>query len=168
MQLKEIDKTQYRKHLKMVFAGIASTMVVIALGVSNLLIYLLSNPENAYFYHNLAGVAVAGVVVVIMLNKLRQHPYMLEVVYVWDLKQQLNRIQRKLRKIEAAIENNDKDAMIIMNFMYRGSKQLYELDDNIITMEDLLRKTQILDERMQAAGVSLSTELFDVEMLGRF
>ena len=168
MQLKEIDKTQYRKHLKMVFAGIASTMVVIALGVSNLLIYLLSNPENAYFYHNLAGVAVAAVFVVIMLKKLRQHPYMLEVVYVWDLKQQLNRIQRKLRKIEAAVESNDKDAMIIMNFMHRGSKQLYELDDNTITMGDLLRKIQVLDERMEKAGVSLSTELFDGGMLDRF
>ena len=168
MQLKEIDKTQYRKHLKVVFAGIALALVIISLGLSNLLIYLFSNPENAYFFHNLMGVAAAAVVVGLVLNKYRQHPYMLEVVYVWDLKQQLNRIHRKLRKIEAAVENNDKDAMIIMNFMHRGSRQLYELDDNTITMGDLLRKTQILDERMEVAGVSLSTELFDAGMLGQF
>jgi len=168
MQLKEIDKTRYRKHLKVVFTGIASTLVIITLGVSNLLIYLLSNPEKAYFYHNLASVAVAAVIVAIVLNKFRQHPYMLEVVYVWDLKQQLNRIHRKLRKIEAAVENNDNDAMTIMNFMHRGSKQLYELDDNTITISDLLRKIHVLDERMEAAGLSLSTELFDPEMLKRF
>ena len=74
---------------------------------------------------------------------------MVEVVYVWDLKQQLNKIRRKQRKIEAAIENNDKDAMIIMNFMLHGSKQLYELDDNTITMDDLLIKIQVHNERME-------------------
>ena len=168
MQLKEIDKTQYRKHLKLVFTCMALALIVISLGGSNLFIYLFSNPENSYFYHNLAGVVAAAAIVAFVLNKYRQHPYMHEVAYVWDLKQQLNLIHRKLRKIEAAVENNDNEAMIIMNFMHRGSRQLYELDDNTITMGDLLRKTQILDERMEAAGVSLSTELFDSEMLERF
>jgi len=85
-----------------------------------------------------------------------------------DLKQQLNRIYRKQRKIEAAIENNDKDAMIIMNFMHQGSKQLYELDDNIITMEDLLRKIQIHDKRMEAAGLSSLTDSYKSAMLDQF
>lgn len=168
MQLKEIDKTQYRKHLKRVFTGIALALIIISLGFSNLLIYLISDPENSYFYHNLAGVIAAAVIVAFILNKYRQHPYMHEVVYVWDLKQQLNRIHRKQRKLEAAVENNDKEAMIIINFMHRGSRQLYELDDNTITMDDLLRKTQILDERMEKAGVSLSTELFEEGMLEGF
>ena len=168
MQLKEIDKTRYRKHLRVAFAGISAALLIIAPSISTLFIQLFSNNEASYFYHNLAGVAVAAAIVAFTLNKLRQHPYMLEVVYVWDLKQQLNRIQRKLRKIEAAVESNDNEAMIIMNFMHRGSKQLHELDDNTITMGDLLRKIQKLDERMKFAGLSLSTELFDPEMLKRF
>ena len=93
---------------------------------------------------------------------------MVEVVYVWDLKQQLNKIHRKQRKIEAAIENNDKEAMIIMNFMLQGSKQLYELDDNTITMEDLLKRIQVHDERMQAAGLSSSTDSYNPALLERF
>jgi len=168
MQLKEIDKKRYTKHYKIIFSGIAFVLLIIAPATSALLISLFSNPEGAYFYHNLAGVLVGVAIVGIVLTKFRQHPFMLEVVYVWELKQQLNRIRRKQRKIEAAIENNDKDALIIMNFMLHGSKQLYELDDNTITMEDLLRKIQVHDERMEAAGLSSSADTYNPDMLKKF
>ncbi|MFC1588837.1 DUF3087 family protein [Pseudomonadota bacterium] len=168
MQLREIDKVRYRKNLRVIFASIAIALLIIAPGISTLFIALFSNPEASYFWHNLAGVAVAAAIVAFVLNKFRQHSYMVEVVYVWDLKQQLNRIYRKQARIKAAVENNDNDAMIIMNFFHRGSKQLYELDDNTITMGDLQRKIQILDERMEAAGLSSSTDSYNPEMLDRF
>ena len=168
MQLREIDKKRYSKHYKVIFAGIAFVLLVIAPATSALFISLFSNPEGSYFFHNLAGVVVGVTIVGLLLTKFRHHPYMVEVVYVWDLKQQLNKIHRKQRKIEAAIENNDKEAMIIMNFMLQGSKQLYELDDNTITMEDLLKKIQVHDERMQAAGLSSSTDAYNPAMLKRF
>lgn len=168
MQLKEIDKKRYRKHLNMVFAGIAIALIIITLGASTLYIQLLSTPEASHFLHNLAGVVTAAAIVIFVLNKLRTHPFMYEVVYVWDLKQQLNRIYRKQRKIEAAVENNDHDAMIILNFQYRGSKQLYELDDNTITMEGLLSRMRVLENKMETAGLSLSTDLYNPAMLNRF
>ena len=168
MQLREINKIRYRKHLRIIFASIAFVLLIIAPGTSALFISLFSNPEGSYFFHNLAGVVVGVAIVAFVLYKFRQHPYMYEVVYVWDLKQQLNRIRRKQRKIEAAIENNDKDAMIIMNFMHRGSKQLYELDDNTITMEDLLIKIQVHDKLMEAAGLSSLTDSYNPSMLDRF
>lgn len=168
MQLREIDKTRYRKHLRMVFAGIVAVLLIVTLAASTLFIYFFSSPEASHFFHNLAGVVAAAAVVIFVLNKLRQHPFMSEVVYVWDLKQQLNRVYRKQHKIEALVEDNDHDAMIIMNFMYRGSKQLYQLDDNTITMEGLLGKIRVLDKRMEAAGLSLSTESYYPAMLDRF
>ena len=168
MKLRKIDKSRYRKHLRIVFAGIAVALLIIALSFSTLIINLFSSPEVTHFWHNLAGVVFSAVIVAYVLNKYRQHPFMTEVVYVWDLKQQLNRIYRKQRKIEAVLEGSDHDAMIIMNFLYHGSKQLYELDDNTITMEDLLIKIKLLDIRMEAAGLSLSTDSFDPVMLDRF
>ena len=168
MQLKEIDKIRYSKHYKIIFACIAFVLLIIAPATSALFISLFSNPEGSYFFHNLAGVVVGVAIVAFGLYKFRQHPFMYEAIYVWDLKQQLNRIRRKQRKIEAAIENNDKDAMIIMNFMLHGSKQLYELDNNTITMEELLRKIQIHDERMQATGLSSSTDSYNPNLLERF
>jgi hypothetical protein len=168
MQLREIDKTRYRKHLRIVFAGIVAVLLIVTLVASTLFIYFFSSPEASHFLHNLAGVVAAAAVVIFVLNKLRQHPFMSEVVYVWDLKQQLNRVYRKQHKVEALVEDNDHDAMIIMNFMYRGSKQLYQLDDNTITMEGLLGKIRVLDKRMEAAGLSLSTESYYPAMLDRF
>lgn len=168
MQLREINKIRYRKHLRMVYAGIAFALLIVAPAISASIISLFSNPEASYFFHNMAGVVITVTTLVFVLNKFRQHPYMFEVVYVWDLKQQLNQIHRKQRKIEAAIKNNDKDALIIMNFMHRGSKQLYELDDNTITMGDLMRKIGIHDKHMEAAGLSSLTDSYNPAMLDRF
>jgi hypothetical protein len=168
MQLKEIDKTRYRKHLNVVFAGIVIALVIIGPGSSTLYIYFLSTPEESHFIHNLAGVVTAAGIVVYVLNKLRTHPFMLEVVYVWDLKQQLNRIHRKQRQIEAAVEKDDHDAMIILKFQYRGSKQLYELDDNTITMDSLLSKIRVLDKRIEAAGLNTPINAYQPSMLDKF
>ena len=168
MQLREIDKTRYRKHLRVVFAGIVVVLSIIAIISSTLFIYLFSKPEAPHFYYNLAGVVFAAVIVIYVLVKLREHPFMYEVVYVWDLKQQLNKIYRKQKKIEAAVDEGNLDAMIIINFLHRGSKQLYELDDNTITMEDLVVKIKIFDARMEAAGLSLSTDSYNPDMLNKF
>ena len=168
MKLKEIDKARYSKHLKIVFSCIVVTLLVITLGVSTLIIQFFSTPDVSHLWHNLAGVAIAATIVIFILNKLRQHPFMLEVVYVWDLKQMLNRIYRKQRKIETAAENSDHDAMIIMNFQYRGSKQLYQLDDNTITIDNLVTKMSSNDHRMEASGMNLSTDSFEVELLEKF
>ena len=152
----------------MVFAGIVVVLLSITLVASTLFIYFFSTPEASHFYHNLAGVFVAASCVIFVLNKSRHHPFMFEVVYVWDLKQQLNRIYRKQHKLEVSVEENDHDAMIIMKFMYHGSKQLYQLDDNTITMGSLLGKIRLLDERIEAAGLDLSKDSYNADMLDRF
>jgi len=168
MQLIEIDKTRYRKHLRIVFAAIAVALAIIALGSSTLIIHLFSTPDVNHFWHNLAGVVLAAIIVAFTLNKLRYHPFMTEVVYVWDLKQQLNRIHRKQNRIEPKIEDNNHDAMIIMNYMYKGSRQLYQLDDNNITMETVNSKIRALDKRMKDAGIESSTDSYGPDMLNIF
>jgi len=168
MKLKEIDKSKYSKHLKIVFACIVVTLLVLTLAISTLIIQLFSTPDVSHLWHNLAGVAVAAFIVVFVLKKLRQHPFMSEVVYVWDLKQMLNRIYRKQRKIEAAAGNNDHAAMIIMNFQYKGSQQLYQLDDNTITIDNLVAQMKKNDCRMESAGLDLSTDSFEAGLLDKY
>ncbi len=168
MKLKEIDKSRYSKRVKIVFSMIAGALIILTLIMSTLLIQLFSSPEAPHFWFNLSGVAIAAVIVAIIVNKLRSHPFMYEVVYVWDLKYMLNRIYRKQRKIESAVEENDPDAMIIMNFQYKGSKQLYELDDNTITVDNLVLKLKALEGRMQEANLDLSTDSFDPALLEKF
>jgi hypothetical protein len=165
MKLMDIDRKRYRKHLNWVFVGIAAALTAIAIGSSTLLIGLFSSPEESHFWLNVAGVVIAVAVVVGLLQKLRPHPFMKEVVYVWELKQMLNRIYRRERKLEAAAEAGDPEALVIMNFFYRGSKQLYELDDNLVTIDELVDKIRFHDKRLAEAGLSTDTDTFDPAML---
>ncbi len=168
MQLRQIDKQRYRKHYRIVFAAITITLIVISLGSSTLLIRWLSSPGESNFIFNLTGVVLAALLVSGALYYFREHAFMHELVYVWNLKKQLNRIYRKQHKIEPLIEAGDRDALVIMNYMHQGSKQLYELDDNTITLEDLSIKISYLNTKVADNGLKLNTDDYRPEMLDRF
>ena len=168
MKLQDIDKARYDKHFKIVFAAIAVFLMGGAVGSTIILIDLFGEPGGSNLVWNMLGVAIAVAAMVFILVKLRPHPFMTEVVYVWDLKQVLNRIYRKEKKIKAASDDNDPDAMVILNFFYKGSKQLYELDNNLITLEELVDKIRAHDKHMEAAGLSTSTGNFDPSILERY
>ena len=168
MKLRPIDKNRYRKHYKIVFAAIVIALIAISLVSSTLLISWLSSPDESHFILNLVGVVVAVLLVLYAVYCFRVHPLMDEVVYVWNLKKQLNLIYRKQYKIEPLIEDNNVDAMVIMNYMYQGSKQLYELDDNTITMSDLAIKTRHLNTKLEEKKLKLTTDDYYSGLLNQF
>ena len=168
MQLKEIDKSRYRKRLRIVFVAIVVVLTLVSLATSTILISLFGTPGETHFWLNLAGVVVGAAAVVLTLIKLPEHPYLHEVEYVWDLKQQLNRIYRRQRAIEPYVERNDPDAIAIMYFFYRGSKQLYELDDNTITLDTIGLQLRALERRIEELGIRITTDSFRETMLERF
>lgn len=168
MHLEDIGKSRYQQRFRIVFAAIVVVLAMVSLGTSTLLIALLGTPGESHFWLNAAGVIVGAAVVVLTLIRLRQHPYLREVVYVWDLKQQLNQIYRKQRRIEPLVEENDPDAIAIMFFFYRGSQQLYELDDNTITMDTIGLKLRALEQRIEDLGIAVTTDSYRKEMLERF
>jgi hypothetical protein len=151
-----------------VFAAIVIELAAISLGCSTLLISWLGSPDETHFTLNLAGFLVAVMLVAYTVYRFRGHPFMDEVVYVWNLKKQLNRIYRKQYKIEPLIEDNNVDAMVIMNYMYQGSKQLYELDDNTITLDDLAIKTKHLNTILDEKGLKLNTDDYHTGLLAQF
>ena len=168
MKLRPVDKSRYRKHYKMVFAAIVIELVVISLGCSTLLISWFGSPDETHFALNLTGVVIAGLVALYALYCFRDHPFMDEVVYVWNLKKQLNRIYRKQHKIEPLIDDDNIDAMIVMNYMYEGSRQLYQLDDNTITLDDLALKSRHLNSILEAKGLELTTDDYHSGLLAQF
>lgn len=168
MHLQDIDKTRYRQRFRIVFVAIVVVLTIVALGSSTLLIRLFGTPGESHFWLNLAGVVIGAAAVVLGLSRLRGHPYLHEVVYVWDLKQQLNQIYRKQRQIEPLVEKDDHDAIAIMYFFYKGSRQLYELDDNTITLDSIALKTRALENRIEELGLTVTTDTFRPSMLERF
>lgn len=168
MLLRQIDKGRYQKHYRIVFATITIGLIVISLGSSTLLIHWFGSPGESNFIFNLTGVVIAALLVSVALYYFRDHAFMDELVYVWNLKKQLNRIYRKQHKIEPLIEEENLNAMVIMNYMHQGSKQLYELDNNTITLEDLSVKIIYLNTKLESNGLKLTTEDYSPDMLDRF
>lgn len=120
MQLINIDKTRYRKHLKIVFIGCAVSLAVGSLALPQTLIAIFPDESGSHFHWNLLGVIISAITIGWLLNKYRQHDFMREVNYVWELKQALNKITRKMRKLEAAALNGDRNAMLAMQYSYAG------------------------------------------------
>lgn len=168
MQLKFVDKPTYRRRLRRVIILIIVTIFPLALIISTALIRLFPNPDGSHMMLNAAGAFIALGIIIFILHKNRGHPYMEEVVYVWDLKQELNAIYRKSRKLKLAIEEGNRDAMIAMNFSYAGSKLLYELDDNTLTMSSLNQTADELTETIAKHGYQISVDDYHRGLLAQF
>ncbi|WMC11936.1 DUF3087 domain-containing protein [Oceanimonas pelagia] len=168
MKLKEIDKRRYRGHLNRVFIGSALALAAFSLGIAQVLIALFPDADGSHFHWNLLGVVAGALLVGAGLSRLRRHPFMTEVVYVWELKQQLNRISRRRRQLEAAAKEGDATAMQVLQFCYAGSRQLWQLDDNTIVMDELAVKQTELHNLAGKHGVTLDAGAYHPSMLERF
>lgn len=168
MKLIQIDKTRYRKHLNRVILSCILALAAGSLGIAQLLITLMPDESGSHFHWNLLGVVLTSITIGWFLNKYRGHDYMTEVVYVWELKQALNRINRKLTKLKLAANQGNVDAMLAMQFSYAGSRQLWQLDDNTIVMEELAIQQAELDSLAVKFNLTLNLEDYDEGALKQF
>ncbi|ANO35079.1 hypothetical protein BCU83_05010 [Vibrio breoganii] len=168
MQLKEIDKKRYRSRLNVVIVACIVSLAVLSLSISQTLIYLFPSEAGSHFHWNLLGVVVSAIAVGMTLRKLKSHPKMFEVAYIWDLKHQLNLIYRKNRKLLAAAEQGNKEAMLALQFSYQGSRQLWQMDDNTITMSSLNTAQNQLDKWVEEYDVQLDISDYHSGLLKEF
>ena len=168
MTLTDIDKARYRRRLNHVFIGSGLALAAVSLLLSQTLIALFPDASGSHFHWNAIGVLVAAGVVGFGLSHYRHHSYLTEVLYVWELKRSLNKITRKLRKIEAAAKQGNINAMQALQFSYAGSRQLWQLDDNMIIMDELLIKQAELDALAAEFNVTLDISDYKESMLSDF
>lgn len=168
MKLIKIDKARYRKHLNIVIVCCIVVFASASLGIAQLLIALYPDASGSHFHWNLTGVIVSAVTIGFVLNKYRSHPFMTEVTYVWELKQTLNKLTRKMRKLKEAAQQGDVNAMIAINYSYAGSRFLWELDDNTIVMEQLAIDQAELDTLAEKYKVKLDHNDYDETILSEF
>ncbi|MCF7498422.1 MULTISPECIES: DUF3087 domain-containing protein [unclassified Pseudoalteromonas] len=168
MKLIQIDKARYRKHLNHVIIACIIALAVGSLAISQALIAFFPDPSGSHFHWNLLGVVVCSVLVGFVLNKYRNHDYMTEIVYVWELKKALNKITRKMPKLKAAGREGNADALLAIHYSYAGSRLLWQLDDNTITMDELAIKQAELDSVADKYNLSLDAECYDESILKQF
>lgn len=168
MKLQEIDKVRYRKHLNRLILICIAALIVLSLTIPSSMIYLVNDGETSHFWINLAGVIIAALLIGFLLSKYKKHPFMHEIVYVWDLKQVLNLIHRRNKKLDLAVKKNDVTAMQIMYFYYKACHQLYTLDDNTITLSSLNQKANELDTKIESLNLTITTDDFSPDTLVKY
>jgi hypothetical protein len=168
MQLIEINKARYRRHLNIVIAGCIAGLAIGSLGISQTLIALFPDDSGSHFNWNLLGVVITSVTIAWLLNKYRTHNFMTEVVYVWELKQSLNKINRRMPKLKAASRAGSADALLAIHYSYAGSRLLWQLDDNTIVMDDLANQQAELDSIAAEFNLTLNADDYDERILTQF
>lgn len=166
MKLKHIDKTIYRKRMNILLAITVTVLLVTSLGVSQLLITRFgSGVDGDHFWLNLVGV-VAGICAISLVYRiLLAKPFMAEVQYVKELKREMNRIYRSSKLLQQRVAENNKDALIISYFNLQASKQVYELDNNTLTMDELNEKIRLLDEQLSQLDLKVTTDDYSPQLL---
>ncbi|NVC50830.1 DUF3087 domain-containing protein [Vibrio diabolicus] len=156
MEIKKINKDIYKKKVNLMIGGFVALLAISSLAFSTLLIVLFGNTEvvpeqsTGNFHWNLIGVVLAVATSLSLLNQIKTRPYMEEVLYVWKLKQLHNKIFRKLKSIKAAASNDDVKALTTLKFYYTTQQQVFELDNNTLTMNSVNKELEAI-EQIEAA-----------------
>lgn len=181
MQLIEIDKKRYRKHLNIIIVSFIVSLLILSLVFGAVLISMFSTvgevqavvdvntiePETNFRY-NLLGVILALMANAALLHSFKKHPFFKEASYVWQVKQIQNLIYRKLNKIKQAAENGEEDALVILSFYYQSQIQVYELDDNTITLSSIKTAQSKLAASIEELGLSVSSDQFDKKLIALY
>ena len=168
MQLIEINKARYRRHLNRLIAACVVGLAIGSLAISQTLIALFPDESDSHFHWNLLGVIITGVTIAWALNKYRTHDFMTEVVYVWELKQALNKLNRKMPKLKAAAREGNVNALSAIQFSYAGSRLLWQLDDNTIIMDELAMQQAELDSLAAKYNLTINAADYDEAILKQF
>ncbi|MDO6682083.1 MULTISPECIES: DUF3087 family protein [unclassified Oceanobacter] len=167
MQLRPIDKSSYKKRLNQVQGGAVVALLVLALLFSELYRGLWANGESSTWLNALAVATAAGLVGLVF-NIIKDKPWMADVVYLWRLKQELNRIYRSSKLIEQALADGDREAFVIQNFNLRGAKLLYTAEDNTLTLPELQEKIIELEATLAERQLTVSVDEYSPALLDAF
>jgi hypothetical protein len=165
MQLMNIDKARYRKHLNIVIVGFITTLLVLALTFGQLLIISFGQEEVSNFRYNLLGVVLSLLACMAILHTIKTSDFFKEIYYVWQVKQIQNLIYRKLKKIKKAAKDAEQTALIILTFYYQSQQQVYQLDDNTLTIAKVNKDLADLQEIIADNNLTINAEQFEKKLI---
>ncbi len=168
MLLTDIDKIRYRKHLNIVIAGFIGLLLVLALLFGQVLIASFAQEDVNNFRYNLLGVVLSLLACAAILHTLKCSDFFIEIYYVWQVKQIQNLIYRKLKKIKSAAKNDDINAYVVLSFYYQSLKQVYQLDDNTLTINKVDKDLSDLQQIIVSKNLPVNVEKFDKNLLSSF
>lgn len=166
MHLENINKARFKKHLNWFQGTLVVALLVLSVAISQLYI-LLWGSGSSNFWLNVAGVATAAMLLAGVVNHIKGKPFMHEIMYVWRLKNELTRIYRHSKQLDAALARGEKEAYIVKYFHLHGSKHLYQLEDNTVTIDDLNAQIREFDGVLAERNLSINVADYRPAMVGR-
>ncbi len=141
---------------------------IVSVGLSEIRGVFVPDVGGIHFNWSLLCVVVTTVSIAWLLNKYRHHDFMTEVVYVWELKQTLNKINRKMMKLKVAGDEGNSSALLAMHYYYEGSSLLWQLDDNTLLMGELATKQTELESLAKTFNLVLNSDEYKEQDLKQF
>jgi hypothetical protein len=166
VELRNINKTEYKRRLNRLQGGAVIALLLMALGFSELYRALWSHGESSTLL-NAAAVITAALILAGWFQTVKHQPWLADIRYTWNLKQELNRIYRRSRKLEAALAENNPQALCIQYFSLHGSRHLYTIEDNTLTLPELNEKIAEFDQRLQQLGLHISVADYHPDLLDK-
>jgi len=163
-----IDKARYRKHLNIVIVVFISILLVLALTFGQLLILNFGQEGVNNFRFNLLGVILSLLACMAALHTLKTSDFFKEIYYVWQIKQLQNLIYRKLKKVKKAAKGLEQEALIILTFYYQSQQQVYQLDDNTLTINKVNKDLADLQETIDNSNLTVNAEQFEKKLITSF
>lgn len=166
MKLQKINKEEYRKKMNLLLVSLVGSLAVFAIVFGTILIDLFGSGQSIVgestgnFHLNVLGVILSVALNAFIASRVKGHDYFKEALYVWNLKQIHNQIYRKLKRIQPKAEQGDRDALTILYFYYTTQKQVYDLDNNTLTIKTVQQSLDNILELSEKWSIELDIEAF--------
>ncbi|MFA0642603.1 DUF3087 family protein [Vibrio cyclitrophicus] len=174
MKLQKINKEEYRKKINLLLVSLVGSLAVFAIVFGTILIDLFGSGQSiagestGNFHLNVLGVILSVALNAFIASRVKGHDYFKEALYVWNLKQIHNQIYRKLKRIQPKAEQGDRDALTILYFYYTTQKQVYDLDNNTLTIKTVQQSLDNILELSEKWSIELDIEAFSKDLIAKF
>ncbi|MCG9546038.1 DUF3087 domain-containing protein [Vibrio sp. Isolate33] len=174
MKLQKINKEEYRKKMNLLLVSLVGSLAVFAIVFGTILIDLFGSGQSiagestGNFHLNVLGVILSVALNAFIASRVKGHDYFKEALYVWNLKQVHNQIYRKLKRIQPKAEQGDRDALTVLYFYYTTQKQVYDLDNNTLTIKTVQQSLDNILELSEKWSIELDIEAFSKDLIAKF
>ncbi|CDT33125.1 DUF3087 family protein [Vibrio coralliirubri] len=174
MKLQKIYKEEYRKKMNLLLVSLVGSLALFAIVFGTILIELfgsatsITGESTGNFHLNVLGVILSVALNAFIASRVKGHEYFKEALYVWNLKQIHNQIYRKLKRIQPKAEQGDRDALSILYFYYTTQKQVYDLDNNTLTIKTVQQSLDNIVELSDKWSIELDIEAFSKDLIAKF
>ncbi|ANP78740.1 medium chain reductase/dehydrogenase [Vibrio crassostreae 9CS106] len=174
MKLQKINKEEYRKKMNLLLVSLVGSLALFAIVFGTILIELfgsatsITGESTGNFHLNVLGVILSVALNAFIASRVKGHDYFKEALYVWNLKQIHNQIYRKLKRIQPKAEQGDRDALTILYFYYTTQKQVYDLDNNTLTIKTVQQSLDNILEVSEKWSIELDIEAFSKDLIAKF